>query len=336
MARGRTKKRRRGRAGNAGLFASFAIALAGVVIGAVAAYLSKHHAAAEAARTSAMSAALRDAQDLDAAWRARAEIVQWVLEGRPLERLAAPPMFRGPAPRPKIVIIFDDMGIDKRAFERVLRLPGPITLSFLPYAKDVDVLAGRARAQGREIMLHLPMAPAGEADPGPHALSADMLGANFIKELEWNLARVDGFVGVNNHMGSKLTADEAAMKTVLAYLKKEGLFFLDSVTTGDTVARAAGAMVGAEVFSRDVFLDAEAPTSGVIQSRLALVERIALETGYAVAICHPRKETIDAIGPWLASAPYRGFDLVFASALAAIEKDLEAAPLAAARPGLRS
>lgn len=334
MRRGRNRAARPERAGNAGIIASFAIALAGVAIGAVSAYVSEKGTAARAAKTRAMSVALREAPAAESAWRAREEIVQLVLAGGDLERLPAPPSLAAVAPRPKIVIIFDDMGIDRPAFERVSGLPGPLTLSFLPYAKDVNVLAETALERGAEIMLHLPMEPEGGADPGPHALKTGMTGAAFIKELEWNLARLEGFVGVNNHMGSKLTADEAAMKTVLAHLKHQGLFFLDSVTTGDTIARAAGVMVGARVFSRDVFLDAETSDAAVIKSRLVLVERIARETGYAVAICHPRPKTIEAVGPWLASAPYRGFDLVPASALVDIEKSL-APPVMAEAPALR-
>lgn len=310
-----------GRAGNAGMIATFAIAFAGVVIGAVAAYVSEYGAAARASKTAAMTAALRENAGTARLWRERDAIVERVLAGENLERLPRPAPLIAPM-RPKIIIIFDDMGLDRRALERVSRLPGPVTLSFLPYARNVDKRAETVRARGVETMLHLPMEPAGDEDPGPHALRSDMTGAKFIKELEWNLGRMTGFVGVNNHMGSKLTADEAAMKTLLAYLKQEGLFFIDSVTTGDTVARQAGAMVGAKVFSRDVFLDAEAETAEEIKNRLRQVERIARETGFAVAICHPYEETLDIIGPWLTSAPYRGFDLVAASALIDIERRL--------------
>lgn len=334
MKRGRKRAVKGGRSGNAGIVASFAIALAGIALGAVSAYVSEKSAVARAGDARPAAIALRDAPAGERAWRERQKIVELVLSGDGLERLPAPPAFSAAPPRPKIVIVFDDMGLDRRAFEQVSQLPGPLTLSFLPYANGVDALAELARGRGAEVMLHLPMEPEGGADPGPHALKADMTGVRFIKELEWNLGQISGVVGVNNHMGSKLTADEAAMKTVLAYLKQQDLFFLDSVTTGDTVARAAGGMVGAQVFSRDVFLDAETNDAKAIRARLVLVERIARETGYAVAICHPRKETIEALGPWLATAPYRGFDLVPASALVDIERAL-VRPVMAQAPTLR-
>ena len=316
------------------MVATFAIAVAGVAIGAFAAYVGQYGAAARAARTIAPTADLRDDPSFANSWLARDAVVQEVLKRGALERFPAPQIITPQQTRPKIIIVLDDMGIDKRAFERVMQLPGPLTLSFLPYAEGVRELAQKAQAADREVMLHLPMAPYGDADPGPHALDGEMLGTNFIKELEWNLERLDGFVGVNNHMGSKLTADEAAMKTLLAHLNQRGLFFLDSVTTGETTVRRAGAKVGARVFSRDVFLDAEVSDAAAIQRRLGLVEQIARETGFAVAIGHPKPETIDVLGPWLASAPYRGFDLAPASALIDIEQDMKP-PILAEAPNIR-
>jgi len=318
---------------NAGALASFAMAFAGIAIGSLATYVSERGAAAKAATTLPFPDRLADTV-AEKAFVAREEIVRTLLTGAPLERLPLPDYISRARGKPKIIIILDDMGLDHAAFEDVLELPGPLTLSFLPYAHDVDRLADAARTNGFETMLHLPMQPQGKSDPGPHALQSGMTGTTFIKELEWNLNRFDGYVGVNNHMGSQLTTDEAAMKTVLAYLKHKGLFFLDSVTTGDTVVRSAGAMVGARIFSRDVFLDAEWGSSEAVTRQLALVERIALETGYAVAIGHPNKTTLEVIGPWMTSAPFRGFEIVTVSALEEIAKAIEA-PVMAAAPALR-
>ncbi len=172
-------------------------------------------------------------------------------------------------------------------------------------------------------MLHLPMEPSGGADPGPHALKSAMTGADFLRNLEWNLDRFDGYVGVNNHMGSKLTEDIAAMKTLIAYLDDKGVFFVDSVTTPQSAARQAAREIGIDIYARDVFLDDEAGIEEVVKTQLALAERIARETGYVVAIGHPRPETLDVLGPWLTTAPARGFDLVFASALKTIHQNAE-------------
>ena len=160
-----------------------------------------------------------------------------------------------------------------------------------------------------------------------------MTGGEFLKTLEWNLDRFEGYVGVNNHMGSKLTEDIAVMKTLLGYLQHREIFFLDSVTTSHSAARQAAKELGIEILYRDVFLDNEENTEA-IKVQLALAERIARETGYVVAIGHPRPETMDILGPWLTTAPARGFDLVFASALRNVEKTAQPQTIAAA-PDLR-
>jgi hypothetical protein len=206
------------------------------------------------------------------------------------------------------------MGIDKKAFENVMRLPGPVTLSFLPYADNPQPLVDRARSRGDNVLLHLPMEPSGVADAGPHSLSSSMSAERLFKELSWNLNRFDGYIGVNNHMGSKATRDETAMKRILSALDQRGLFFIDSLTTGLSAASRAGDAVGAEVYVRDVFLDSE-PGRETVRRQLALAESIAAKTGYAIVICHPRGDTLDVIGPWLTTAPSRGFELATVSSL---------------------
>ncbi len=321
------------RAGNAGLIATVVIAFAGVAVGAVSSYLGERGAVAAAHTPDASEPA-------DAVRAERERVVARILSGAAPERLRPPQgnpqaYVRPPAAlRPKIVIILDDMGVDRRNSERAIALPGPVTYSFLPYAHKVEDIAEQARAAGGELMLHLPMEPEGAADPGPHALRSDMTGGEFVKSLEWNLERFDGYVGVNNHMGSRLTSDIAAMKTLLAYLDEKGFFFVDSVTTSNSAAQQAAREIGVGIFTRDVFLDDVIGDKDAVKSQLALAEQIAQETGYVVAIGHPRKETLDVLGPWLTTAPARGFDLVFASALAEVNQQAQLQSLAAA-PELR-
>ena len=327
---------RSGRAGNAGVIASFAIAFAGVLVGALSAYFSEQGAAARAARESAPAAGAYEARAGARDFAVRDRLVQAALADAALERLAAPGEgSRDYAERPRIIIVIDDLGLDPAMAERFIALPGPLTLSFLPYAGNVETLADKAGAAGADVMLHLPMEPVGEADPGPYALRLGMTGADFLGNLEWNLSRFDGYVGVNNHMGSRLTADRAAMKTVLGYLKGRGLFFLDSVTTAHTEARSAAAAVGARLVERDVFLDAEPGDPRYVKAQLEIVERIALETGYAVAIGHPYEATLEALGPWLTSAPARGFEITAISSLIERDRRRNAAPVLAETPALR-
>lgn len=306
------------RDGRAGLISTLVMAFVGVALGATISYLGgrgEFAAASAPALTPTVSPERREPADAGDFTNQRSRIVELILSGGAPERFAAPAAVAG---KPRIIIIFDDMGLDRRAFQSVMRLPGPLTLSFLPYAKTPQPMVDEARKRGDAVMLHLPMEPNGDSDPGPHALKEKMSATALLGALEWNLGRIHGYIGVNNHMGSKFTRDEAAMKTVLSVIKERGLFFLDSLTTSKSVAREAGESIGAEVFARDVFLD---PNAGrdTVRAQLAQVERIAVETGYAVAICHPHPDTLAVIGPWLTSAPSRGFQLDTVASLERLE-----------------
>ena len=291
-----------------------ATAALGIVAGAVAAAVSGAASRSEASGGYAAALDLRDAPIVapNAGGEGRGAVIEAIISAGAPERFPAAPA--RPQGAPRIVIVFDDVGLDAHAFDALMALPGPLTLSFLPYADDVQRKVNRALADGNDILLHLPMEPSGASDPGPGALKTSMDPGELFTALGQNLGRFEGYVGVNNHMGSKLTRDEQAMKRVLAFLERRGLFFLDSLTTGDSRASLAGASVGAEVLVRDVFLDAEAGEDAV-RRQLALAERIAEETGYVIAIAHPRAETLAVVGPWLTSAPARGFRLETITAL---------------------
>lgn len=293
------------------------MALSGMALGGTASYRAGVNAGLAAAQSYAGLLDLRSAPELgeSPAFANRAAMIEKALKSDSLERLPPPQFIAGP---PRIILIFDDMGLDREAFEHVMHLPGPVTLSFLPYAKGVQPMVDRARARGDAIMLHLPMQPEGAANPGPHALRTDMTATSLLSELDWNLDRFDGYVAVNNHMGSRVTRDEAAMKTILSNLKARNVFFIDSLTTGKSVAASAGRAVGERVYARDVFLDPEAGQAEV-RKQLAVVEEIARQTGFAVAICHPHKDTLAIVGPWLTSAPARGFKLDTVASLPVIE-----------------
>ncbi len=307
------------------LFGALIAASLGTLAGIAGALSAGRTTGAEAAFTHAATLDLRDAPLTAAAnvEGGRSVMIAQILNDAP-ERLPVAKIAADDAVRPKLIVIFDDIGLDRPAFDEIMKMPGPVTLSFLPYAKDIAPLVESAQARGDDILLHLPMEPSGDIDAGPHSLSVGMSAEKLFEELAWNLEQFDGYVGVNNHMGSKFTRNEQAMKRVLAMLDQRGLIFIDSLTTGGSVALKAGDAVGADVFVRDVFLDAE-PGRKTVQRQLALAEQIAAKTGYAIIICHPRRETLDMIGPWLTTALARGYELETVSSL----RDIRASTLTA-------
>ena len=147
-----------------------------------------------------------------------------------------------PDGRPMIAIVFDDLGIDKSRTRRAIALPGPMSMSFLTYATQAAEQIDAARKAGHEIWMHVPMEPSSRSiDPGPKVLLREANTEELAKSLEWSLDRFDGYVGINNHMGSRFTADKPAMNQLMRTLRGRGLLFLDSRTTAATVGREAAA-----------------------------------------------------------------------------------------------
>ena len=219
--------------------------------------------------------------------------------------------------KPLVAIVIDDVGIDRPHSKRAWELPGPLTMSFLPYAKDLRDQAKAAHARGQELMLHLPMEPMGRADPGPGALLVSLGDAELKQRVTTALDSFDGYVGVNNHMGSRFTANKPDMETVLRLFKARGLMFLDSRTTVLTVGEQTAQELGVPTMPRNVFLDDDEQPEA-IRRKLAETEAIARRQGFVVAIGHPHEATLQALAEWLPGLAAKG--LVLAPATAVLRK----------------
>lgn len=211
-------------------------------------------------------------------------------------------------------VILDDLGVNVAATRRAIRLPAPLTLAFLPYGEATPELAREARAAGHEVFVHLPMEPRGAEDPGPMALLFGLPEEELRRRLLWAIARVPGAVGVNNHMGSRLTADRRAMAVVMGELARLSLPFVDSVTTPASLAGSIALATGVPATARDLFLDND-PSPAAIRAQLAKAERLARSAGTAVVIGHPYPETLAALAEWLPHVTRRGVHLVPATAI---------------------
>lgn len=222
----------------------------------------------------------------------------------------------------KVVIIIDDMGLTQSRDNTVVGMPGPLTLAYLPYAPGVAGQALEARAAGHELLVHTPMEPMnGRTDPGPIALTTGMDEATFKKVLrEQVLPAFEGYVGINNHMGSRLTQDAQAMEWVMEEMKARDLVFVDSVTIKTSIAAAVAQAYEVPFAERDVFLDHHESRAAVEKS-LAELERRAKDQGYAVGIGHPKPHTIAALKEWLPTLKERGLELVPVSSV--LEKPWE-------------
>ncbi len=222
--------------------------------------------------------------------------------------------FRDLASRPLVAIVIDDVGLDRPRSRRAWELPGPLTMSFLPYARDLREQARAARGRGHELMLHLPMEPTGRNDPGPGALLVSMSDADIRQRTAAALDSFEGFSGVNNHMGSRFTAFRPGMETVLRQLRPRGLMFLDSRTTRESVGEQVALELGVPGIVRHVFLDDDESIEAV-RRRLAEVEAVARRQGFVVAIGHPHEATLQALSEWLPTVQSKGLALAPATAV---------------------
>jgi polysaccharide deacetylase 2 family uncharacterized protein YibQ len=234
-----------------------------------------------------------------------------------------------PDGRPMIAVIIDDIGVNRRNSRRAIALPKPLTLAFLSYADRLDELVATARAAGHELLVHIPMEPdSTDVDPGANVLRLDLPPSELLQRLSWALDRFDGYVGINNHMGSKFTASPVAMAHVMLALKARGLLFVDSMTAPGSVGGRMARHVGVPYAERDVFLDNETDP-GSIRRQLAKLEALARKRGYAVAIGHPYDSTLEVLGEWLGQVEARGFALVPVSAVVRHRREIAASQEAA-------
>ena len=219
-------------------------------------------------------------------------------------------------PRPMISIVIDDLGPSPKRTAAAAALEAPLTLAFLPYANGLPEQTAAARAAGHELMVHMPMEPEGTDFPGPGALLTSISDAEFRDRLIHNLDMFDGLVGINNHMGSRLTSDPRRMELVMAELRRRELLFVDSRTTPKSVGPIEALRHGVPFASRDVFLDNE-PELGEVLRQLERVELLARRKGMAIGIGHPNEATLQALRRWLPTLAQRGFRLVPVSSIVA-------------------
>jgi len=200
--------------------------------------------------------------------------------------------------RPKttrIAVIIDDIGFSRTRAHRFLPLDIPITFSILPHVNHTRELAESLHTAGHEIMLHQPMEPVDRrSNPGPGALYTAYPRQAIVAEIERNIDAVPHVTGVNNHMGSKFTADPAKMEQALGVVKSRSLFFVDSLTTPRSAGFATASRLGIAAVRRNIFLDNCLTTQSILL-QLARLQRRALLTGKAIAIGHPHPETVAAL-----------------------------------------
>jgi polysaccharide deacetylase 2 family uncharacterized protein YibQ len=217
---------------------------------------------------------------------------------------------------PKVAIVLGGMGLNGELTERAIReLPGEVSLAFAPYADGLQRVVNRARANGHEVYLQLPMEPLGypEVSPGPHTLLAAMSPQETLDNLAWFMGRFAGYVGVMNYMGAQLVANAQALAPIMAELARRGLVFLDDGSFARSQAEDAGRSAGMAVKRAQIMIDGDA-TEEATRQALQRLEAQAAREGLAVGVGSGLPSTIKAVAGWAAAAKSRGIVLVPVSA----------------------
>lgn len=224
------------------------------------------------------------------------------------EKYAAVPV-SVPVGNATVVLVIDDLGIVKKTTQEMIDMDAPLTLSFLPYASGIAAQVDDAYQKGHDILVHIPMEPKGDADPGPYALMSSDNERARKESIDYNLNQFSNYIGINNHMGSEFTEDDEAVEQLINVIGEKGLMVLDSKTTPNSKLEDTAREHKIPVTNRDVFLD-NIREEEYILSQLAELERIAKARGNALAIGHPYPQTVSALKEWIPTLADKGITIV--------------------------
>lgn len=219
-------------------------------------------------------------------------------------------------PAARVAIIVGGLGISSSVTqEAISRLPEAVSLAFAPYGSDLDRLAARAREDGHEILLQVPMEPFDypDNDPGPHTLTVRAKAEDNLERLRWVMGRITGYAGIVNFMGARLTADENALGPIVKEIGGRGLGVVDDGSSSRSRLAEAARGSASPSTRADLVLDA-VPRQAAIDQELARLEELARKKGFAIGTASALPLTVDRIARWAREAEARGILLVPVSA----------------------
>jgi polysaccharide deacetylase 2 family uncharacterized protein YibQ len=217
---------------------------------------------------------------------------------------------------PKIALLLGGMGLNKALTQKAIKeLPADITLAFAPYGNDLQTQVNKARDEGHEVFLQVPMEPIGfpANNPGPKTLAGDASDAENLDALRWHMSRFTGYAGVVNYQGSRFLSMPKPLQPVLRELKTRGVFFMEDGSLALSSTETAAKKAKIDVRRAKVVIDAD-PTPEAIISALTLLEEQATGTGFAIGTGSGLDVTIDTVRDWAKAAAERGIVLVPVSA----------------------
>lgn len=231
----------------------------------------------------------------------------------PFEKYAKP--FENPDGKPTVSIIVGGMGVHWRPTQAAIRdLPAEVTLSFAPGTKDLSTWIRRARADGHEVLIEVPMEPYsyGRTRPHPQVLQSGVEASVNQQRLDRLLSRVRGYTGVINYQGAKFATSESGAKLVTETLNDRGIAFFEDGSLTDSAFAAAAGENSVTYAKAESVIDA-LPEGDPIEVQLMYLETQAKENGAALGTAFAYPISIDMITEWTKSLEAKGIVLAPAS-----------------------
>ncbi len=211
----------------------------------------------------------------------------------------------------KIAVVIDDFGYKKSgSVDRFLRLPFPIAFSVIPGTEYDELVAQKAHDAGFDILIHLPMEALNtKVENRGYTIFTKMSEKQIGEAVAKAKKKIPFAVGLNNHMGSKATADRRTMTRFMKALKKYNLFFLDSETNRKSVAYLLAQKAGIPALKLTTYLDNPQSSKSVAQKLEEVVKNLE-KTRTAVVIGHDRNATAKILTEAIPHWAYHGVSFV--------------------------
>jgi polysaccharide deacetylase 2 family uncharacterized protein YibQ len=234
--------------------------------------------------------------------------------GTPAPAVKPEAKYDGPV-RGQMAIIIDDFGYNKEPISVFAAISRPLTFAIIPYRTFSNEAAARGLSSGHQVILHLPMEPLSQSEQSEDStITVNMSDGEIQETVRKAIQTVPGLIGVNNHQGSRATADRRVMKDVLGIIKANNLFFIDSRTNSQSIAAETARQMGIRAEENDLFID-NSNDVGAVKDKLRSAEATAIKHGSVTVIGHARMTTAIAVSEMIPELEAKGIQLVFVSQL---------------------
>lgn len=249
-------------------------------------------------------------------WGREGQIPKITDDGRQA-RHAYARQFTKPKGKQLVSLVIGGLGLDGKATRAAIeKLPPEVSLSFVPYARELDVWTRRAWARGHEVLVEVPMEPDDYPanDPGPFTLTTSAPPEKNAIRLEWTMSQMNGFVGILNQIGAKFANDEEALRPLMHTIRETGLLFIEASPARRRATGAAAGSTGVAYGESEVIIDSWADKQSVAD-KLEQLSRKAVATGSAIGFGNSFPVTIEQINIWVRDLDRQGLVLAPVSAV---------------------